>query len=224
MESEGSGGIVSKRGTPMAKQRTPYQLPPRYDIDALLDRSPEVGGGASAVDAVWAAIEEVPESTEHDYYRPDSALLEPEVVVGDVCRSASTMGNGFSVSLGYSGGILCFSRALRSLRVVGYREAVEVMETVADVLGREGYRVFTTFPEDPIYGWLDEWGETGGCLDWEAEQRVEAVAGRHGRDLDSRWWAVDRQGPAGGTPLDRAVCGYLEGNRELLRCRKSGGG
>jgi hypothetical protein len=212
----------------MAKIRAPYRPPPQYDIDALLDAGLSQPDAAfSVVDSLWTAIEGVPKSLEHDYFRPDSMLLEPEIAVADICRFSTTMGNGFSVNLGYPGGILRFSRALRSLRLVGHPKALTIMETVLQRLQELGFRAFTNFPDDPVYGWSSEWPEGSGALDWESEHRLEVETGPGGLDLDSQWWELDRSGLGKCAPflpddpsLHCGICRYLDAQRELLRCRK----
>ena len=149
-----------------------------------------------------------------------SALLVPEIAVADICRFRTILGSGFSAALGSPGGILCFSRALRSMRVVGDPNALAMMNTVADLLRKNGIQVFETFPDDPVYGWFDEWGEDSGCVDWDTEQRIDQVTGHKGINLDSRWWALDRA-PGVERSLDHSVCEYLSRHRDLLRARNA---
>ena len=82
----------------MSKQRMPYLTPPRYDIDALLSSDyTDLRTAMDIVDRWWGAIDEdVPKSEEYDFFRPDSALLYPEMIVRDLCRFQTTMNNGVS--------------------------------------------------------------------------------------------------------------------------------
>ena len=90
----------------MEKERTPYLIPPHYDIDALLDvdRTQRLVAD-EIVDSIYDAIETVPKSDEHDYFRPDSSLLPPEVTVRDINNFDMSMGSGLltnsAISAGY---------------------------------------------------------------------------------------------------------------------------
>lgn len=209
----------------MPYQRKPFQVPPRYEIDALLSRDLKTPHVAFEVmQELWCAIEG---GLPKDYFRPDSSLLEPEIVVSDIGRWSTMMGNGFVVALETSGGILCFSRALHSVRIVGHRKAIAILEQVRELLQQSGFEAFTDFPDDPIYGWREEWDDQSGALDANGSEQLAKATGEHGVDLDRQWWAIERSYFESRTavdvndpPLEYAVCNYLVANRALLGSRK----
>src|SRR5580765_2278112 len=142
----------------MTKQRTPYPSPPQYDIEALLAvnyTNPQVA--FDIVDTLWGAIDTLPESADHDYFRPDSALLHPEVIVRDIARYDGMMGNGFGTQIFYSGGIPYFFRGLRALRTIGHKKAIELAESALAVFKANGVPELASFPDAPVFGECPDW-------------------------------------------------------------------
>jgi hypothetical protein len=77
---------------------------PAYDIRAILDSDlSEPFAASRCVQKLWDAIDDGPRSAEYAHFRPDSALLEPEITVRDLGMFDTTMGNGWSVSPEYLG-------------------------------------------------------------------------------------------------------------------------
>jgi hypothetical protein len=202
----------------MSLQRTPCFIPPQYDIDSLLNVDFTSAKNAfDVVDQLCTAIEKRPPGGIL-YFRPDSALLLPEVVVRDLYNFVISMGSGFSASLGYGGGFTCFFRALRALRIIQHRKGLALAEAVRDVMVANGAREPSNFADDP---------REGADVDWDKEledvpdfdDRIQEAT----RHLDEEWFAlshcVEKSDPSD-PPLHVAICFFLEANRELLRCRK----
>ncbi len=196
----------------MSLQRTPCNIPPEYDIDALLAVSytdPKVA--FNIVDNIYAAIEKRPPGRVL-YFRPDSALLTPEVVVHDLVNFDMSMNSGFSSCLGYGGGFTCFFRALRALRILQHKKALALAETVRDAMAAAGAREPSVIADDNREGtdvnadW-DKVLEDSGDAFWEHIDKVT-------RPLDGEWFDMDPY-------LYHAICVYLDANRTLLRCRKA---
>ena len=213
----------------MTKAPTPYLLPPKYDIDAL----PNVDLTARDVafktaQTLWEAIDGVPQSEAYQYFRPDSSLLNPEVTLRDFCMFDTSMGNGWSTSLGYSNGLPTFFRGLRALRTIGHRRGIEMAEAVLVSLRQLGVPELTSFPDDPFYGFCDDWDIKALEFGWGSEEIIAKKFGPTGLDFDSQWWEIshtywDRheQFVPDDPPVCYTLCDYIVRNRELLRCRES---
>jgi hypothetical protein len=203
-------------------QRTPCLVPPRYDIDAVLDVDLAAPHAAfNAMNALCEAIEKLPRGL---HFRPESSLLTPEVVVRDLCNFDISMGNGFASCLSYGGGFACFFRALRALRIVHHQKGLALAEAVREAMAANGAREPSSFPDDHIYGTCD--------VDWDKElenvpdfdSRIKQSTGQ----LDDAWfdishtyWDKHKVLAADDPPLHYSVCIYLNANREMLRRRKS---
>lgn len=202
-------------------QRVPCLVPPGYDIDAILGVDLlSIEGSFAAVAKIYEALEALPPGVHH--FRPDSALFPIEVAVRDLCRFDVSMGNGFACSLGYSGGIQIFYRALRAVRMIGHQKARALLEAVRDVLVANGAREPSFFPDD-LYERCD--------VDWDVEledlpgfdKQVEAAS----RGLDDQWLDISHcygnryarvsvEDPS----LQYGVCEFLTANKGLLLNRR----
>jgi hypothetical protein len=201
--------------------RIPCLLPPQYNIDAILDV--DLTGEKIAFDALekfWEAIDELPPGV---HYRPDTALLWPELMVRDLCRFDVSMGNGFAASLSYGGGFQIFFRALRALRVIKHRRALALVEAVRDVMVANGAREPSRFPDDLYEGCDVDWEEEVPDMR-ELDRNLESMTKT--KALDDQWFDISHnygdythfapEDPS----LHQGICQYLSANRELLRCRK----
>lgn len=209
----------------MSYQRIPCPIPPQYDIDALLKvdiAAPYVA--VNVTNTLYEVIETLPRG--HYSFRPDSALLTPEVVVRDLCNFDMAMGNGFHACLGYGGGFTCFFRALRALRMIQHQKGIALAEAVRDVLVANGAREPASFADDNQEGTDVDWDED--LKDMEAFfNRIEEPI-RHLDKVNDGWHDIsytywDRRNqvlvPAD-PPWHYTVCVYLATHRDLLRCRK----
>jgi hypothetical protein len=209
----------------MEKQRTPYLIPPRYDIDALL--SADYTSHAVAIDIpdqFWGALDAVPESSTHWYYRPDSSLYYPEVMVRDFLTYDTMTNNGFATGLFYSGGVPAFYRGLRAVRALGHKKATELMERALAVFKANGIPEFTSFPDDPLCGECPDWDKEGVQRMHEAGYDLRELIDNELSPLYSEWWNLDslkeRFDPDNPSVRYR-ICEYLNEHRELLRSRKA---
>jgi hypothetical protein len=201
--------------------RIPCLIPPTYDIDAILDIDPTDPQAAfRAAAKLWEEIDKLPPGY---HFRPDSALLPPELAVRDLLRFDVSMGNGFSVSIWYSGGFQIFFRAVRALRVIQHRRALALVEQVRDIMVAHGAREPSVFPDD-LYEHCE--------VDWDYEipdmkefdQKVTAL----NRPLDDEWLDISHcygmnqavSGPENPS-LHQGICQYLNAHRDLLRVRKN---
>lgn len=207
-------GPTAHTRAPLA--RIPCLVPPTYDIDAILSvdlTDPSAAYNAAA--KLWEAIDAVPPGC---HFRPDSALLPPELAVRDLLRFDVSMGNGFAVSLGYSGGLQIFFRALRALRVIRHQKALALVEQVRDVLVANGAREPSVFPDDLYEGCDVDWDEEIHDMR-EFDQKVQ----RFTRHLDDQWWDISHNHGGSGledASLQQGICQYLNSHQELLRSRK----
>ncbi len=200
--------------------RSPYLTPPVYDIDAILEHG--CSNSHQAFDAIlslYEAIEQIPESTDREYYRPDSSLLVPEVVLRDIIRQDLHLSNGFAAGFGYSGGIPFFFRALRAMRVVGHPEALRILEAVREIVLSLGVSEPTAYPDDSLQG---DYG-----VDWDVELEdkpdFDDEFEKSTRAFDDQWFAISHnyQDDSGAAPsLHQSLCEYLNKHRAELRVRK----
>jgi hypothetical protein len=209
----------------MSYTRIPCPIPPQYDIDTLLNvdlTAPHVA--FEVMNKIYEAIEKLPRGNYS--FRPDSALLMPEVVVRDLCNFDMSMGNGFYACLGYGGGFTCFFRALRALRIIQHKKGSALAEAVRDVMVANGAREPSSFDDDNHEGtdvdWDEELKDMGGFFD-QIEKPIRHLDnvndGWH--DISHAYWdRCNRVLVPEDPPLHYAVCKYLDANRDLLRCRK----
>jgi hypothetical protein len=200
--------------------RIPCLVSPRYDIDALLNQDLTAPNVAFEVtDAVYQAIES---DLHGGSYRPDSALLTPEVVVRDLRNFDMSMGSGLAACFA-NGGLQCFFRALRALRIIQHRKGLALAEAVREVLQASGAREPSRFPDDPLYGDCD--------VDWDRELEdvpdFDARVEEGTRHLDDGWfeishnyWIEHQRFTPEDPPLHYTICAYLDANRAPLRSRK----
>jgi hypothetical protein len=208
----------------MGKLRTAYLVPPHYDIDALLASDyADARVAYRIIDTFWGFLDILPDSTEHDYFRPDSALLYPEVMVRDIARYDSGLGNGFGVQIHYSGGLPCFFRGLRALRTIGHKKGIELAEGALAVFKANGVPEYTSFPDDPVCGECPDWPEKEFRKFNEAPYEVNQRIIDQTRHLDSQWWALwhfETEFSSDNRSLPSSICDYLNQHRQLLRSRK----
>jgi hypothetical protein len=201
--------------------RIPCFIPPKYDVDAIVDidlNDPQAAFNAAS--KFWEVIDALPPGY---HFRPDSALLTPELAVRDLLRFDVSMGNGFSVSIRYSGGFQIFFRAVRALRLIQHRRALALVEQVRDIMVTHGAREPSVFPDD-LYEHCD--------VDWDYEisdmqefdQKVTALI----EPFDQDWWEISHNygmNPAISDPqnpsLHQGICQYVSSHREMLRSRKA---
>jgi len=219
-----SKNATETASSPPGLSRVPCPTPPSYDIDDLLRADWTHGETAQdLVEKVYEALEDVGPG-EAFYYRPDSILFPPEIVVRDMTNFNMSMLSGFESSLGYGGGFTVFFRALRALRELQHEKGLALAERVREVMVANGAREPVRFEDDVREG-------TDANDDWdrlydEVPDFLDRV-GRETRPLDSAWW--DLCGPAGEDgredpnhpSLHYAICACLESQRELLRGRRA---
>jgi hypothetical protein len=194
----------------------PYTQPLTYDLRSLL-----VNASATNEDpfttchAFWTITDPVPvQNDDTYYYRPDSTLLLPELLARDLIRFAVTTGNGFSVALGYGGGITLFFRALKALRIIKnppIPEALVLAEQVADFLIKRGIGPIEKFSDNPNTDICDFYSiEMLQLYDYDMECELEEYC--ESRNVNSRWYALWY----GQSSCDAAICQYLMDNVDLI--------
>ena len=150
--------------------------PPVYDIDDFhpnLCRNEDKMHPIHFAYRLWTIIE----SDDDKNHRRDSHLLEPEIVLRDVCQFDSTMGNGFATQLGYCGGVMTFARGLRAVATLGATEHLKIMQKAKDSVLAEGLE-FPTDTGDP-YDYDDG-------IDYDLEKAIDARNGRDGSGIAYR--------------------------------------
>jgi len=101
-------------------------------------------------------------------------------------------------------------------------------EAILAALKEHGIPELTTFADDPIYGWREDWDlEALNKFDWGVGKYISEQFGYEGIDLDGQWfdvshcyWNKHKEFASDDPPVDYTVCKYLDQNRPLLRCRK----
>jgi len=195
------------------------RIPPRYDIDAILDVDLTA---RFASDDAWRAVYEALWAPGENDYRPDSVLFFPEIVARDLMNLDVALGNGFVCSFGYGGGLQCFFRGLRALRAIQHKKGLAITEAVNEALqangAREPSRIGDSIFEMCNVNWDDEIRDEP-----EFMRQVDQAIGH----LDDEWWDISHSYWIGDKRLDPedpdlaySVCMYLNVNRDLLRRRK----
>lgn len=202
---------------------TPVFSAPRYDIDTLLDV--DRTARCSAHEIVFKfleALDEVPQSPTEVYYRPDSALLYPEIIFLDLMRFDISMGNGFGCSI-QDWGLQTFYRGVRALRIINHSRGLLLAESVCATLVENGIPELLTFPDDRYYGWCEDWDKRA----FERIDELEPPLFQRFKDLDSQRWDLshsywDHHASLAfdDPPLDYSLTEYLSSNRNLLQCRE----
>ena len=133
------------------------------------------------MNTLYEAIETIPPGYG---FRPDSALLTPEVVVRDLENFNMSMGNGFHACLGYGGGFTMFFRALRAVRIIQHKKGIALAEAVRDVMVANGAREPSIIADD---------NHEGTDVDWDKELDMAEFFNRiekpilHLDEVDEGW-------------------------------------
>ena len=209
-------------------ERSPCLVPPSYDIDSLLSQdfmTPPANGERAAYNVVEKIVEALEKLPNGVYgYRPESSLLLPELVALDLWYFQLSMGSGIESSLGYGGGFACFFRALRALRILKHRQALQLAEAFRDAVVASGISEPARFPDAHMHGDFEvDWeSELDKAPDfWEAIEPAGKIFNKGWSALTYDYWASNKLADPENLELNIAICVYLKAQQELLRQRKS---
>ncbi len=177
----------------------PSLLPPVYDIDDYHPRHCKDEDDGRPIDfayRLWGLID----CDDQKRRREDAELFAPEIVVRDLCAFDSSIGNGFAVQLGYSGGLWTFAHGLRAVKAIGAADHLRVMLKAKEVMISKGVRV-PTDPDDPD-AYADE-------IDWDTEQAMAKDVG----EIDREYWRLR-------SDVYLILLNHLQAQREILLKRK----
>ena len=173
----------------------PSLPPPVYDIDDYHPRHCKDEDDRRPIDfahRLWGVIDYDKQKRQ----RKDADLLAPEIVVRDLCNFDSSIGNGFAVQLGYSGGMWTFAHGLRAVKVIGAADHLRVMLNAKDVMISKGVKV----PADP-----DDLGPYDDEFSWATQKAIDKDA----RKINEEYWSLK-------SDIYLILLNYLQTQREIL--------